>query len=63
MSLLEEIESRCPYCDSPVTVEAEPALAQQAFIEDCPVCCAPIEFELRAGDDGSWQLTARRDDE
>jgi hypothetical protein len=63
MSLLDEIEVHCPYCNSPFAIEAEPALAEQRFIEDCPVCCAPIEFELNAGSDGGWQLTARRDDD
>lgn len=63
MSLLEEIEVSCPYCGSPFAIEAEPALAAQQFIEDCPVCCAPIEFELNVESDGSWRLAARRDDE
>lgn len=63
MSLLEEIESSCPYCGSPLTVEAEPGIEAQRFIEDCHVCCAPIEFELVMAPDGGWQLTAKRDDE
>ncbi len=63
MSLLDEIEIRCPYCDALFAIEAEPALAAQRFIEDCPVCCAPIEFQLDAMSDGSWRLTARRDDD
>lgn len=63
MSLLDEIEVLCPYCDSPFAIEAEPALAEQQFIEDCPVCCAPIEFQLGVESDGSWRLTARRNDD
>lgn len=63
MSLLDEIEVACPYCGAPFAIEAEPALAAQRFIEDCPVCCSPIEFELHAETDGSWRLAARRDDE
>ncbi|HEX7046163.1 MAG TPA: CPXCG motif-containing cysteine-rich protein [Gammaproteobacteria bacterium] len=63
MSLLEELEIQCPYCGSPFAIEAEPALEDQQFIEDCPVCCAPIEFELRAESDGGWRLSARRDDD
>lgn len=63
MGLLDEIEVNCPYCDAPFAVEAEPALAGQAFIEDCPVCCRPIEFELSVHVDGSWRLRAGRDDD
>ena len=63
MSLLDELDVLCPYCASPFVIEAEPDLAGQAFIEDCPVCCAPVEFILATGPEGDWQLTARRDDE
>ncbi|HEX7030834.1 MAG TPA: CPXCG motif-containing cysteine-rich protein [Gammaproteobacteria bacterium] len=63
MSLLDEIEVTCPYCGSPFAVEAEPGLATQQFIEDCPVCCRPVEFDMAAEPDGSWRFTARRDDE
>lgn len=63
MGLLDEIEVTCPYCGSPFAIEAEPAMAATQFIEDCPVCCAPIEFELHAEFDGTWRLTARRDDD
>ena len=63
MSLLEEIETACPYCGSPVVVEAEPGLESQKFIEDCGVCCAPVDFELHADVDGGWRLVVRRDDE
>ena len=63
MSLLDEIEVNCPYCNAPFAIEAEPALAEQRFIEDCPVCCAPIEFQLSVESDGSWRLTAGRDDD
>jgi len=63
VSLQEEITVSCPYCGTPFAVEAEPAHAGQGFIEDCPVCCRPVEFSLHVESDGSWRLTARRDDE
>lgn len=63
MGLLDEIAASCPYCDSALSIEADPELEGQRFIEDCPVCCAPIDFELRIDADGGWRLTARRDDE
>ena len=30
----------------------------QSYIEDCPVCCRPILFELRT-DGVDWQLEVR----
>ena len=63
MSLLEELEADCPYCGERFAIEAEPASAGQQFIEDCPVCCAPIELAVDVDDQGRWQVRARRDDE
>lgn len=63
MSLLDQTEVHCPYCGVRVAVELEPQLEGQRFIEDCPVCCQAIEFEMRAAGDGSWQVLAHREDE
>lgn len=63
MSLLDEVAVQCPYCGTPFSIEAEPAMAAQRFIEDCPACCSAIEFELDMNSDGSWRLSARRDDD
>lgn len=63
MSLLEESEVNCPYCDTRFAIELEPGLAGQQFIEDCPVCCQPIDFEMTANIDGSPRISVRREDE
>jgi hypothetical protein len=34
----------------------------QVYIEDCPVCCRPIEFELRT-DGVDWQLDVRAEND
>ncbi len=54
---------RCPYCGE--TFEIALDLTQpsgEPFIEDCQVCCRPIELRLWAAD-GDWRLEVRRDDE
>lgn len=53
----------CPYCGEPVTGEAETGVGPHQFVEDCPVCCRPIEYRLDALQDGDWQLSAFRDDD
>ena len=47
------IETTCPYCGEDVElVVDEGGGPEQSYVEDCPVCCRPIELHLRAGDDG-----------
>lgn len=45
----------CPYCGEHVSLVVDPELAEEAFIEDCEVCCRPIEFYFR--DDGQTSIT------
>ncbi|AOE49496.1 CPXCG motif-containing cysteine-rich protein [Kangiella sediminilitoris] len=46
--MLEQIESQinCPYCGEPQTVLIDPSIEQQQYIEDCQICCRPIEFDV-----------------
>jgi hypothetical protein len=54
----------CPYCGEPYTAVVETLDGSQEYIEDCPVCCRPIEFHIEAGADGELlNLDIRRDDD
>lgn len=33
----------CPYCLAPITMLLDPSIAEQTYVEDCEVCCSPIE--------------------
>ena len=41
----------CPYCGEIVTVLLDPSVAHQSYVEDCEVCCRPIElgYSIEAG--------------
>lgn len=41
---------RCPNCGYWVTLGVDPSAGNQAYIEDCPTCCRPIEVRLQARD-------------
>jgi len=48
-----EIEATCPYCGEPITfVVDEGGGSDQRYVEDCEVCCRPIDVRVRAEDDG-----------
>ena len=36
----------CPWCGEPNAVDMEPGDAGQTVIQDCVVCCRPIEIVL-----------------
>ncbi|NDD91794.1 CPXCG motif-containing cysteine-rich protein [bacterium] len=43
MSKLLEHDSSCPFCNEPVTFFIDPSQSEQTYIEDCTVCCRPIQ--------------------
>ena len=43
---------RCPYCGEPIEVLGDTSVDQQAYIEDCSVCCRPMSlFVSISGDE------------
>ena len=36
----------CPYCGELIEVLIDCSIAQQDYIEDCQVCCRPIDFTV-----------------
>jgi transcription elongation factor Elf1 len=32
----------CPYCGAPISMVLDLSVPEQAYIEDCEVCCRPI---------------------
>ena len=60
--MLESQDYQCPYCGEPVQALLDLSGGDQHYIEDCPVCCRPIQFELQTDGD-SWNLQVRREDD
>ena len=40
----------CPYCFQRVSMVLEELFGQQTYIEDCEVCCNPIEIKYSVDD-------------
>ena len=53
---------QCPYCGEQIELTIDVSAGGQRYIDDCSVCCRPIELQLFA-DGGEWQLSVRRDDD
>jgi Cysteine-rich CPXCG len=47
----------CPYCGESCVIALDPGGgADQAYVEDCQVCCQPWRVEVHYGADGSAQV-------
>ncbi|MBS0570802.1 MAG: CPXCG motif-containing cysteine-rich protein [Proteobacteria bacterium] len=53
---------RCPYCGESYETAVDLSGGSQSYVEDCAVCCRPIEIALRVGDDGELLGVSTRTD-
>jgi hypothetical protein len=60
---LEESTIMCPYCGESFTVVLDCSADEQDYIEDCEVCCKPIEMHLRITDSSSYELSVNSENE
>ena len=58
MNHLPETDINCPYCGEIITLLIDDSQGEQQYIEDCQVCCRPINIRVSAGFDGGWQVEA-----
>ena len=59
----DNAEIQCPYCGERIELELDTTTPAQRYIEDCQVCCRPIEISTTTGDSGEIQLIVARDDD
>jgi hypothetical protein len=54
---------QCPYCGEAFETLLDLSAGSASYIEDCQVCCRPIEIGIEVGDDGALtSVSARRSD-
>ena len=58
---LQETSIYCPYCGESIEVLLNPEDVGTEYIEDCQVCCRPIEFFLREDASGWLEAEVRSD--
>jgi transcription elongation factor Elf1 len=47
---MEEYFFTCPYCIQEISMLIDVSLPEQEYIEDCEVCCNPIEVKVSVED-------------
>jgi len=49
----------CPYCWQTISMVLDVSVAQQVYVEDCEVCCQPIEVSYAVEDEALTDFEAR----
>lgn len=59
--MLGEVERffKCPYCGERISMVLDTSVDQQTYVEDCEVCCRPIEVSYTVGNDKVSHFEAR----
>lgn len=64
--MINQLEARkvqCPYCGETIEVLIDTSIPEQQYIEDCQVCCRPINFDVLVGFGGELGVVVRGEDE
>jgi Cysteine-rich CPXCG len=49
----------CPYCWEEISMVLDTSVRRQTYIEDCEVCCNPIEVRYAVDEEGIIDFEAR----
>jgi len=49
----------CPYCWQEISMVLDTSVPSQTYVEDCEVCCNPIEVRYAIQDDAIADFRAR----
>ena len=58
--LLEEATITCPWCWEQIVVLVDTSTGDQQYVEDCQVCCNPIDITVMCVDDVLQAVEAGR---
>ena len=61
----EQIEKNihCPFCDEVITLLIDPSISEQSYVEDCQVCCQPINVDVVIDETDAVEVYARQENE
>ena len=47
------VDLQCPYCGEILATRLDLSAGSQAYVEDCQVCCQPMQLRVQVAEDGS----------
>ena len=57
------VDIQCPYCGEWIGIVVDASVDGQSYVEDCQVCCKPIQLNVQLDEDGNPEVRARSQDE
>ncbi len=63
MNLVDTVRIACPYCGENVELVIDCSVISQVYIEDCEVCCKPINISANIDENGNISVLPRHDNE
>ena len=63
MNEIKEQSIYCPYCGENISVLVDCSEEQQEYIEDCQVCCRPININVQYDANGELDVQVRHENE
>lgn len=63
MNRTEAVEIQCPYCGERIEISVDCSLENQSYIEDCQVCCRPIEIAVAMDEAGKPSVEVSSEDD
>ena len=60
---LIEVAVQCPYCWEKISLLVDTSIEMQEYVEDCEVCCRPIDFVVEVDEQGLASVDARLQEE
>jgi len=60
--LLVEQTITCPYCGEPIVLLLDGSAGDQSYIEDCQVCCQPMQISLAVDSESNPEVRVDRAD-
>lgn len=55
---LPEKRLHCPFCGEPISVIVDVSAGSQNYIEDCQVCCQPMQIHIETDGDELVSISA-----
>jgi hypothetical protein len=63
MESIQEKTVDCPYCGEAIDVVIDCSVPEQNYIEDCQVCCRPINFSVAVDPEGELSVRVTSENE
>ena len=61
--MLPSVDIQCPYCGEWIEILVDDSAGEQQYIEDCQVCCSPINIAVSIDAEGVPLVVASGENE